>query len=210
MQSNGSPATSERKPLLARQANAPRSNFGSAAIRFPQAAQRDAVPTGAPAATAGTDPIGPRESGSPRRSQLQVRPKMTRPNSRVYTPLPMPPPHPPTPWEDEQATASQWVTYLVPTWLLPASMRPSARVDLEASRAQDYISQRSAPGDGHAIAEQHERLPGLPKVTRECLAAEIKCYGRYIVPVLLIFGVLAIGLLLMMTNFIERKRHEQP
>ncbi|RSH94740.1 hypothetical protein EHS25_004545 [Saitozyma podzolica] len=38
---------------------------------------------------------------------------------------------------------------------------------------------------------------GLPKLSGECLWAEIKCYGSYILPVLLVFGVLVIGLSLV-------------
>ncbi|WVW80212.1 hypothetical protein I302_102189 [Kwoniella bestiolae CBS 10118] len=42
-----------------------------------------------------------------------------------------------------------------------------------------------------------QRNPGLPKLSRECLISEIKCYGSYMLPPLLIFGVLAIGLCLL-------------
>ncbi|WWC68576.1 uncharacterized protein I206_102506 [Kwoniella pini CBS 10737] len=38
------------------------------------------------------------------------------------------------------------------------------------------------------------KKPGLPKLSRECLISEIKCYGSYMLPPLLIFGVLAIGI----------------
>ncbi|WVF65839.1 hypothetical protein IAT40_000576 [Kwoniella sp. CBS 6097] len=38
-----------------------------------------------------------------------------------------------------------------------------------------------------------ERKPGLPKLSRECLWSEIKCYGSYMLPPLLIFGVLVVG-----------------
>ncbi|KAK4686077.1 hypothetical protein P7C73_g4054, partial [Tremellales sp. Uapishka_1] len=34
---------------------------------------------------------------------------------------------------------------------------------------------------------------GVPKLSRECLWSEIKCYGSYILPVFLIFGVLVVG-----------------
>lgn len=34
--------------------------------------------------------------------------------------------------------------------------------------------------------------PGLPKVSRECLVAEIKCYGKHILPVLGVFVVLVL------------------
>lgn len=39
---------------------------------------------------------------------------------------------------------------------------------------------------------QADRLPGLPKVSRECLVAEIKCYGKYILPTVLVFVVLVL------------------
>ncbi|GFZ42505.1 hypothetical protein JCM24511_00221 [Saitozyma sp. JCM 24511] len=46
-------------------------------------------------------------------------------------------------------------------------------------------------------AERGGERQGLPKLSRECLWAEIKCYGSYILPVLLVFGVLVIGLSLV-------------
>lgn len=42
--------------------------------------------------------------------------------------------------------------------------------------------------------------PGLPKLSRECLMAEIKCYGSYIVPVLLVFVVLVLTIALTVYN----------
>ncbi|WWC87963.1 uncharacterized protein L201_002865 [Kwoniella dendrophila CBS 6074] len=42
-----------------------------------------------------------------------------------------------------------------------------------------------------------DRKPGLPKLSRQCLISEIKCYGSYMLPPLLIFGVLAIGIALL-------------
>lgn len=30
---------------------------------------------------------------------------------------------------------------------------------------------------------------GLPRLSRECLVSEIQCYGKYIVAVLLVFGL---------------------
>jgi hypothetical protein len=30
---------------------------------------------------------------------------------------------------------------------------------------------------------------GLPKLSRQCLVSEIKCYGKYIVAVLVVFGM---------------------
>ncbi|WWC60370.1 uncharacterized protein I303_102941 [Kwoniella dejecticola CBS 10117] len=38
------------------------------------------------------------------------------------------------------------------------------------------------------------KKPGVPKLSRECLISEIKCYGSYMLPPLLVFGVLAIGI----------------
>lgn len=49
-------------------------------------------------------------------------------------------------------------------------------------------------GDGQRVALLPEqKREGLPKLSRECLWSEIKCYGSYILPVLLVFGVLVIG-----------------
>jgi len=47
-----------------------------------------------------------------------------------------------------------------------------------------------SPGD----LESGGRREGIPKLSRECLWSEIKCYGSYILPVILLFGVLAIGI----------------
>lgn len=45
-----------------------------------------------------------------------------------------------------------------------------------------------------------EGRPGLPKVSRECLIAEIKCYGKYILPTLLVFVVLVLVIALGLFN----------
>ncbi|WVQ93473.1 hypothetical protein IAU59_000547 [Kwoniella sp. CBS 9459] len=42
-------------------------------------------------------------------------------------------------------------------------------------------------------ATKTERKPGLPKLSRQCLWSEIKCYGSYMLPPLLVFGVLVVG-----------------
>ncbi|KAI9632691.1 uncharacterized protein MKK02DRAFT_41000 [Dioszegia hungarica] len=49
-------------------------------------------------------------------------------------------------------------------------------------------SRLGAVGEGEV-----RRKEGVPKLSRECLWSEIKCYGSYILPVFLVFGVLVIG-----------------
>ncbi|KAG7527455.1 hypothetical protein FFLO_06912 [Filobasidium floriforme] len=49
-----------------------------------------------------------------------------------------------------------------------------------------------------------EGRPGLPKLSRECLWSEFKCYGSYIFPVLLVFGVLAVGIALIVYYTVRR------
>lgn len=48
-------------------------------------------------------------------------------------------------------------------------------------RGQSGASSARRPHDGyHTDLEQQERqLPGLPKITRECLRSEIQCYGKW-------------------------------
>ncbi|KAL7424693.1 hypothetical protein Q5752_000377 [Cryptotrichosporon argae] len=72
----------------------------------------------------------------------------------------------------------------VPAISFPGS-REDASIDVEAGRHADLLVQR-AP-------YETKRRPGLPKLSRECLWAEIKCYGSYILPVVLVFGVLVVG-----------------
>ncbi|WVQ74725.1 hypothetical protein IAR50_004329 [Cryptococcus sp. DSM 104548] len=85
---------------------------------------------------------------------------------------------------------------------------------LSSSGSQETIrpgprGARTETGQRHGTSEREEgenevvgeglrtgKRPGLPKVSRECLISEIKCYGSYMLPPFLIFGVLAIGLCL--------------
>lgn len=53
----------------------------------------------------------------------------------------------------------------------------------------DDVSSTPYPDEEHGV----EHRPGLPKVSRECLIAEIKCYGSYILPVFLVFVVLVLA-----------------
>lgn len=56
-------------------------------------------------------------------------------------------------------------------------------------------SSNNEQGYSYIQDEEHgnsDRQPGLPKVSRDCLIAEIKCYGKYILPILLVFGVLVL------------------
>ncbi|WVR03761.1 hypothetical protein IAU60_000756 [Kwoniella sp. DSM 27419] len=52
---------------------------------------------------------------------------------------------------------------------------------------------RMYEGSPLTATAREERKPGLPKLSRECLWSEIKCYGSYMLPPLLVFGVLVIG-----------------
>ena len=55
-------------------------------------------------------------------------------------------------------------------------------------------SSRHANYDANTLEHGQEQRPGLPKVSRECLVAEIKCYGSYILPTLLVFVVLVLAI----------------
>lgn len=75
---------------------------------------------------------------------------------------------------------------------------------------RDHPALQRTPGggDGHHEGSygDHdvERQPGLPKVTRECLVAEVKCYGSYILPVLLVFVVLVLVIALTAYSYSRR------
>ncbi|WRT65753.1 uncharacterized protein IL334_002701 [Kwoniella shivajii] len=60
---------------------------------------------------------------------------------------------------------------------------------------------KSRPWDNSPLTAGGERKPGLPKLSRECLVSEIKCYGSYMLPPLLIFGVLVIGVSLAIVGW---------
>ncbi|KZS94219.1 hypothetical protein SISNIDRAFT_453953 [Sistotremastrum niveocremeum HHB9708] len=50
------------------------------------------------------------------------------------------------------------------------------------------LSHSSVPTDVEA-AMPPVNAQGLPKISRECLLSEIQCYGKYIVAVLIVFGI---------------------
>ncbi|WWD16453.1 hypothetical protein CI109_100879 [Kwoniella shandongensis] len=67
-----------------------------------------------------------------------------------------------------------------------AGSSPDSRFGKGRSQSQNQGSPLVAMHDGG-------RREGIPKLTRECLWSEIKCYGSYMLPPLLVFGVLVIG-----------------
>ncbi|WVN90721.1 uncharacterized protein L203_105963 [Cryptococcus depauperatus CBS 7841] len=47
-------------------------------------------------------------------------------------------------------------------------------------------------GNDGAMGGFQDKREGVAKITRECLWSEIKCYGSYMLPPLLVFGVLVV------------------
>lgn len=64
----------------------------------------------------------------------------------------------------------------------------SSQNPLSVSKVGKWPSGIHAPSVG-PHSQQPLPQPRAPRVTRECLISEIKCYGRYIVACLLIFGL---------------------
>ncbi|CAD6583354.1 MAG: hypothetical protein CYPHOPRED_002350 [Cyphobasidiales sp. Tagirdzhanova-0007] len=114
--------------------------------------------------------LGERESGSDNgRSDSSSRLAMRREDSKTYTSFPVPAN---SPWENARSPFAEDASDRSFFSRLLAKKQYSPRQDLET---------------------QLEMHPGLPKVSRECIVAEVKCYGKYIVPTLLVF----VGLVLL-------------
>ncbi|KAK9899665.1 hypothetical protein P389DRAFT_164702 [Cystobasidium minutum MCA 4210] len=99
--------------------------------------------------------------------------KPTREDSKIYTSFPSPVG---TPWR-ESGTPTDQQQY-------PFFSRLFGTKSSNDRHEYSNIYDEEA---GHP-----DRLPGLPKLSRECLIAEIKCYGKYILPTVLVFVVLVL------------------
>ncbi|SCV68803.1 BQ2448_924 [Microbotryum intermedium] len=139
--------------------------------------------------------------GQPRRSTCPVRPKLERPSSTCYTSLPVPPPRTPGDDEDEASHSLQWSS-----WRWGWGSR-----DGQQQQAADCLAERGTMGSRTKQSNEREPLleystaagemrsrEGLPKVTRQCLIAEIKCYGKYMLPPIIVFLGLAMSLALVL------------
>ncbi|SCZ90919.1 BZ3500_MvSof-1268-A1-R1_Chr1-3g02382 [Microbotryum saponariae] len=141
-------------------------------------------------------------TGQPRRSTCPVRPKLERPLSTCYTSLPVPPPRTPGDDDDEASPSQQWTSWL---W------GSNSRHHQQQQQGADSLAERGRRGS--PIKRSSEREPsleystaagemrsreGLPKVTRQCLIAEIKCYGKYMLPPIIVFLGLVMSLALVL------------
>jgi len=115
--------------------------------------------------------------------QSPRRTGMMREDSKVYTSFPRPFN---SPSEDETAKQAASSHSFFGRFL-----GPDRKVDLQRQQDTSF--------DYH-YQDDLERQPGLPKVTRECLIAEIKCYGSYILPTLFVFVVLVLVIALTLYN----------
>lgn len=109
-----------------------------------------------------------RANSSPRRccTTPSARPPLdTRHHSTTYTSLPCEQPRTPGDEEGEGRSGFIW-----PRCFGQKSMAGGERHDLESGKGE-----RQPLLSGQSPTTHHE---GLPKVTRECLVAEIKCYGK--------------------------------
>ena len=154
----------------------PAENTGSAQMaqtseRQPLLAREGGRSPAASGSASSSGPASANASSSPssRTRHVQIRPSLhPRPPSSVYTPLPYAPPA--TPMEERQLHSESWL------------MRYLA--------GKPEVAQQNATLPPPAT-EPFDRKPGVPKLSRECCIAEIRCYGRYIIPVVLIFGTRA-------------------
>jgi len=71
--------------------------------------------------------------------------------------------------------------------------------------ADEYTNENGVSNNTGALRlKDGASLPGLPKISRECLVAEIQCYGKYILPCLLVFAVGGILLALFLSGTLSR------
>lgn len=111
---------------------------------------------------------------SPRRSCTLPRPKLVeRPCSTMYTTFPLRPPR--TPGDEEAERGSEWKRWLMWTHTATAETERDVERGDSARRRTTEEQNDERYVDGPACARNRE---GLPKVSRACLVAEIKCYGK--------------------------------
>lgn len=140
--------------------------------------------------------------GSPAFSTRTLRPKprpsLPRPDSKIYDSLPFEPPQ--TPWK-EPAQDDSWLAFFGLSSLSGQSNRNAeeqAQSDLER---QGLLGGRTTGNEYTTTMAEREgdlemmmgRKEGLPKLSRECLISEIKCYGKHMLPPIIFFVVFVLG-----------------
>ncbi|KAK4700964.1 hypothetical protein P7C70_g5276, partial [Phenoliferia sp. Uapishka_3] len=140
-----------------------------------------------------------------RKQKESPRPKLApRDPSHVYTTFDLRPPMSPSEEVDHSGGLRGWLG------LSPKKADEESRADGERTRLLRSTSgeraraQRSEADVGAEERERDGEVPsgkeGLPKLSRECLVAEIKCYGSYMLPPILFFVVFVLGLSLWLYN----------
>ncbi|KAK4054725.1 hypothetical protein OIV83_000649 [Microbotryomycetes sp. JL201] len=115
-----------------------------------------------------------------------VVPRRFNARATTYTSLPCEPPKTPGDEDEERrGNGSTWAR-----WLWHSQDRP----DIERGEA-------TVPQPEHEPllrkTSQQVNHEGLPKVTRQCLVAEIKCYGKYMLPPIIVFVVIALSVAML-------------
>ncbi|KAM0793022.1 hypothetical protein ACM66B_000513 [Microbotryomycetes sp. NB124-2] len=184
--SQSSPSTSSRQPLSIRPGQASHSDARPgrhhlthpATISFPPLAS--SVPTSLshlppPQSSEHVRMVrdGRRCCSNPSATRPRLEP---RPCSTTYTSLPCEPPK--TPGDEEDDSHRKGLAW--PRWLWHSSEQDERDVE-----RQPLLTATTKP---------HVNQEDLPKVTRQCLVAEIKCYGKYMLPPILVFVILAISI----------------
>ena len=138
--------------------------------------------------------LGERESGSDNgRSDSSSRLAMRREDSKTYTSFPVPAN------SETKSKFNRWKgqAELIDCFLDYSGPWENARSPFaEDASDRSFFSRLLAKkqySPRQDLETQLEMHPGLPKVSRECIVAEVKCYGKYIVPTLLVF----VGLVLL-------------
>lgn len=158
----------------------PQSLVHPAPIRFPpanNASDRDDASTSTSATLTVSDAPHPPSIDSPRRCYSSPRPKLVeRPCSTIYTTFPLRPPRTPGdgPSDDETNGTGDWRRWL--SWV-PAATASSSQNDLERASLSKAATRDSYP-EARNVEIGVNSSQGLPKLSRECLIAEIKCYGK--------------------------------
>lgn len=149
-------------------------------IRFPPAnppQDTAIISTTAPSTLAPSDVHLHPGAGTPRRVCTSPRPKLVeRPCSTVYTTFPIRPPRTPGdgPGDDAANGGRDWRKWL--SWV-PATRESTSESDLErAAINKPTFSLEASHTDSETACVRHR--DGLPKLSRACLVAEIKCYGK--------------------------------
>jgi hypothetical protein len=68
---------------------------------------------------------------------------------------------------------------------------PPTPAEERAERQRGFFSQLIWPPTNEELAYPavtYDPESGLPRLSRACLASEVRCYGRFIIPTLFVFG----------------------